>query len=201
MQWVPGQPLPMAGDFLEWPSWEAPRFLIMEPLGDIGPVAQQEPFNSDTAQERLDAIDTKFTLRYFEHRYVDKLRIALRHVAGEAAVYMAMHGVPPPAALLGESTNVSVSAIEGKSTVVPKRPPKKTRADKRHDTIYGIIQSGLKGREYCKCLDERGVKPPPEWLAEGWPGSYAQAYDAPKVSDRQKWRAKIQKEKTRHKNK
>jgi hypothetical protein len=96
VQWVPGQPLPMADDFSEWSSWVAPRFLIMEPLGDFPGPAQQEPFNSDTAQERLDAIDTKFTLRFFENRYTQKLRIALRREAGAAAVYMAIHGVPPP---------------------------------------------------------------------------------------------------------
>jgi hypothetical protein len=132
VQWAPGQPLPMAGDFYEWPSWVAPRFLIMEPLGDLGPVAQQEPFNSDTAQERLDAIDTKFTLLYFEHRYTQKLRIALRRVAGETAVYMAMHGAPPPVppvrerevAKTSEDAKASVPTDEGLSTVPSKALPR-----------------------------------------------------------------------------
>jgi hypothetical protein len=202
VQWVPGQPLPMAGDFREWPSWEAPRFLIMEPLGEItSPVAQQEPFNSETAQERLDAIDTKFTLLYFEDRYTQKLRIALRRVAGEAAVHMAMHGVPPPVppvreteiAKLPEDAKVSMPTDKGKAAAPSKPAPKKTRANKRHEAIQAIILSGVEGIEYCKMMDGRGVKPPPEWLAQGWPGSYAAAYGSGTTADKQKWREKIQK--------
>jgi hypothetical protein len=193
VQWVPGQPLPMADDFFEWPSWVAPRFLIMEPLGDLGPVAQQEPFNSDTAQERLDAIDAKFTLRYFENRYTRKLRIALRHVAGEAAVYMAMHGVPPPAA-----ATTTPEPAEPKSNPVKAMASRGQRdaiAAKRAELIRGVSEAGYKGAPYCKHIDERGVEPLPTW--RDWPGSYAAAYrmNGPKGD---KWRKRITDEKNRH---
>jgi hypothetical protein len=58
--------------------------------------------------------------------------------------------------------------------------------------VFGAIQSGLKGRKYCVALDERKVRLPENWIEEGCPGSYAQAYRETS------WRKRIQDEKCRY---
>jgi hypothetical protein len=121
----------------------------MEPLCVYGgPITQQEPFDLNTAWERRDCGGTKFVLLDFEHRYTDKLRIALRHIAGEAAVYMAMHGVPPPPSeieivkirYLGENVKV-VTPVEDYKTV-PSNPPGPTASvmTKVHSTSKAKTQ-------------------------------------------------------------
>ena len=58
--------------------------------------------------------------------------------------------------------------------------------------IFGAIQSGLKAREYCVALDDRRLQPPSQWIEEGCPSTYPQAYlDA-------KWRQRIQDEKYKY---
>jgi hypothetical protein len=122
-----------------------------------GGVAQQDPFNPNTAWERLDDVETKFTLRYFEDRYTQKLRIELRRVAGEAAVYMAMHGVPPPLApvqetelaKIPEGAKVSVSTDEGPSTVPLNALPRvvKTVSVKSDPVREGLRKAAKAMRE------------------------------------------------------
>ena len=74
-----------------------------------------------------------------------------------------------------------------------KRKSHKTKSQlHRTGVVFGAIQSGLKGRKYCVALDERKVRPPDNWIEEGCPGSYAQAY---RVTS---WRKRIQDEKCRY---
>jgi hypothetical protein len=58
--------------------------------------------------------------------------------------------------------------------------------------IFGTIQLGLKARRYCVALDERQVRLPSQWIEEGCPSTYAQAYTEVK------WRKRIQDEKSRY---
>ena len=65
---------------------------------------------------------------------------------------------------------------------------------KRDGVIYGAIQAGLKGVQYCKYLDDSCLSLLPEWRAAGCPDTYTKAYRGGEP-----WRKKIQDEKTRAK--
>jgi hypothetical protein len=68
-------------------TWEAPRFLIMEPLGMLRP-GRQTPFDPSTAWGRFHCTESKMPLDNFEWRYDVNLKSAVTHAAGEAAVEM-----------------------------------------------------------------------------------------------------------------
>lgn len=119
-------------------------------------------------------------------------------VTGRIAELSAMYciellarGVPecsvlPPAEEIGSA---GIQSQPRRSSSLPKRTPKQLR---KAGVIFGAIQSGLKSLKYCAALDERKIHPPDEWIDDGCPPTYAQAYRV------QRWRKRIQDEKFRH---
>lgn len=77
-------------------TWEAPNFLIMEPLGTPRP-GRQKPFDHDAAWVRFDCAESKMPLENFEWRYGVDIGSAVDRAAGEASVSMMMQAIPPPA--------------------------------------------------------------------------------------------------------
>src|SRR6185312_15241177 len=59
----------------------------------------------------------------------------------------------------------------------------------RHEVILEAAKIGRRGMEYCKFLDDEGIRPSPR--LKGCPSTYTAAYKS------QKWRKSIQQEKTR----
>lgn len=55
-----------------------------------------------------------------------------------------------------------------------------------------VIQKGVKGLEYCRLLDQEGIKPPPTWKDEACPATYTEAYKSGP-----KWQKRIQDEKSK----
>jgi len=62
----------------------------------------------------------------------------------------------------------------------------------RENTIREIASLGYKGLRYCREVDSRKISANPQWLNEGWPGTYEAAYRQGK-----KWQKRIQQEKWR----
>ena len=178
-------------------NWLAPAFVLMKP-------ARFGQYVASKAWERLNAKRTISAILAFKQDYILGVEGKLKAVAGEAEVNMATQGVPLSAVPTIESEMPAnkIRKDSGKNTPSTSKPAaKNTPSRKRHEVIYDIIQSGVEGAEYCKIMDERSVSPPLEWRAQGWPGSYVSAYDSPLPALRVRWRDKINKEKTRHKNK
>jgi len=67
----------------------------------------------------------------------------------------------------------------------------KPHLQKRRKMICEISDLLVEGPKYCAEMDKRSVPPPREWLDEGWPRSYSQAYKDTK------WRKRINDEKYR----
>jgi hypothetical protein len=104
----------------------------------------------------------------------------MAHGAPECAI------LPPLEQLEGGGGSRS---ILGRAT---KKPTQSKTQLHKTSVIFGAIQSGLKAQKYCAALDERRVRPPDQWIEEGCPSIYVQAYrDA-------KWRKRIQDEKCRY---
>ena len=82
-----------------------------------------------------------------------------------------------------------------KTTRTRPTRPKSPDGRKRERVILGAIQTNLRGRDYCRELDRKGLLGLEAWREDGWPGKYAQAY-----MDR-RWRKKIQDEKHRFQRK
>ena len=184
----------IALDPFEWKTWQAPRFLVMRPLS-IGTLGSEREYDGSRAWERLGYFESWVPLNEFENAYVEVLRTTLMRVAGNAAVYMATHdGLPRPA--------VHNDAVVGTASPLAKKSMVKTKKDaaaaKRHAAIREAIQAGHQGSAYCRAMDSRPISPPREWKLDEWPGSYAAAYNAPRVADRVMWRKRIHKEKSRH---
>jgi hypothetical protein len=74
-----------------------------------------------------------------------------------------------------------------------RRSHEKNLLDKqREKVIREVSASGLRGLEYCRAVDHRGVVLPLDWIAEGCPRRYERAYQAGR-----KWQQRIWDEKYR----
>jgi hypothetical protein len=174
--WTQNATHPYAGS-----PWLAPSYLLELPRNGVWG-------NSNSSWYRLDEQGTGIAIEMLRTTFNLRLLIAAkdRYVRD----------------LVAAAQEVPSAAVKQPSSPKERAPTKKTRSNKRHETIYDIIQSGVRSIEYCQAMDSRKVMPPPEWLLEGWPGSYVKAYKSVgNPSDRDKWQGRIQKEKTRHKNK
>lgn len=68
-------------------EWQAPLFLIMEPL-------RGKPYDASTAWERIDATVSSQLLKSFSDRFVLNLEMDLQRVSGEASLELAKQSKP-----------------------------------------------------------------------------------------------------------
>lgn len=99
---------------------------------------------------------------------------------------------------LTENDSQRISLTYSAAPIHPKGTPKALTAieKKKRGVIFGAIQAGDEGPKYCKTVDERKLKIPPEWIQGGCPRTYTEAYRAG-----QPWKKRIQDEKSRYKKK
>jgi hypothetical protein len=95
-----------------------------------------------------------------------------------------------PQAAPSQSLSSSNSTSKPKATRKVK-PPSRSEM-KRRAVIFGAIQAGLKGEKYCSALDGRRVQLPGNWIEDGCPDTYTQAYKD------KRWRQRIHDEKSRY---
>lgn len=94
------------------------------------------------------------------------------------------------------SPQVSLVAISSRREVKHKAIALTVYEKQRRKVIFGAIQARDKGPKYCKTLDGRKLAIPAEWIQDGCPNTYADAYKRG-----QPWRKRIQDEKSRYKKK
>jgi hypothetical protein len=83
------------------------------------------------------------------------------------------------------------------SLTVARRPQpgKRSSREERRDAIrFLAIKQGLRGILYCQFLHDNKMGPPIDWVSDGCPTSYPEAYKAAKGTP---WRQRIQDEKYR----
>jgi hypothetical protein len=66
----------------------------------------------------------------------------------------------------------------------------------RDAVMFTAIMDVLEGIDYCRFLQRCGISPQPNWVSEGCPKTYPEAYEAG-----QPWQKRIQDEKSRARNK
>jgi hypothetical protein len=76
-------------------------------------------------------------------------------------------------------------------TRTPHTRKRSSRKERRDAIRFLAIKQGLKGILYCRFLYEHKIGPPVEWVSDGCPTSYPEAYK------KKPWRQKIQDEKYR----
>ena len=118
--------------------------------------------------------------------------ISLENLAELSALYcMRLMANGTPESMTSPQQSQVLTLQSEPRRIVRKAPMSKTQLH-RAAVIFGAIQSGLKGKKYCTALDHRNLRLPNQWIEDGCPGSYVQAYkDA-------RWRKRIQDEKCRY---
>jgi hypothetical protein len=76
-------------------------------------------------------------------------------------------------------------------TRTPRTRKRSSREERRDAIRFLAIKQGLKGMSYCQFLHEQKIGPPVEWVSDGCPTSYPEAYK------KKPWQQKIQDEKYR----
>ena len=85
-------------------------------------------------------------------------------------------------------SEVTKSKERGNARKVPR-----TKAElNRLRVVFGAIQAGLRGAQYCAALDDRRLRLPHQWTEEGCPSTYSLAYQD------KRWQHRIQDEKSRY---
>lgn len=155
----------------------------MKPLGNL-------PYVETDVWERVDPEVTLSALAMLSEDSHLQIVRPLRQTFGEAELDWAKR---PKQSL---AVQLQANSPEG----FPRSKPPRVRRNvtpsasqrKRMAVIFGAIQCGLMGRKYCTALDERRLKIPAEWIEEGCPATYSEAYL------QGKWRQRIQNEKSKY---
>jgi hypothetical protein len=103
--------------------------------------------------------------------------------------------VSPP---LTENDSQRITLAHSAAPIHPKGTPKALTPTekKKRSAIFAAISTKDEGLKYCKTLDERKLAVPADWIQDGCPKNYADAYKAGGP-----WRKRIQDEKSRYKEK
>jgi len=169
-------------------TWRAPSFIIRRRTFE----AESNP---DRDWFRQSEENTVSLLTDFGEHCVSRNEAVLGLAAGEAALVKAK-AAGANALTFAERTPSSPSNL----TKPAKRlTPMSKAVASRHKTICEIVEGGEEGVDYCRVMDERKMQPARGWKEDGWPGSYVAAYNSSNVKARAKWKAKINREKSRHK--
>ncbi len=171
-------------------AWQAPAFLLMEPCGCI-------TYDAAGIWSRF---ESGFSLQYIEafaDQYVLTLDIAIARWTDEVALELAKQPKQGQQGSIDRDSQHGVSKATGTGRLLTKgRNTVLTRPEKkRREAILHAIQANDKGIKYCKTLDECRLSIPEAWAQDGCPTTYVEAYR------NQKWRKRIQDEKSRYKRK
>jgi hypothetical protein len=104
---------------------------------------------------------------------------------------------PTTPVVLTSHTPIPPSPSDGMTPVKKRVPKKLTKSEtNRRAVIFGAIQAKDIGLKYCKTLVGQKLAVPEDWIQDGCPKTYTDAYRAG-----QPWRKRIQDEKSRYKKK
>jgi hypothetical protein len=147
--------------------------------------------------DRRDSESSLSLLKDFADHYVLILESAVKDAAGDAALELAKR---PKQTQPNSPENDSqrISLTYSAASTHPKGKAKAISAfeKKRRSVIFGAIQAKAEGPKYCKILYGRKLAIPADWIQDGCPKNYADAYKAG-----QPWQKRIQDEKSRYKKK
>jgi hypothetical protein len=174
-----------------WTDWQAPRFASMQPALGL-------PYLASQALKREDVESSRRLVKTYKHYFVIHLEAKLKDCVGAAHLELAKQPKPAQPDLTRSAPQSGYAEI---STDGPVRSTGRAKAltvieKQRRRVIFGAIQAGDEGPEYCKTLDDRRLKIRAEWIQGGCPKTYEAAYRAG-----QPWRKRIQDEKSRYKTK
>jgi hypothetical protein len=98
-----------------------------------------------------------------------------------------------PAEQVAVTQAITASDAPDRPVSMAKARPLSPSEKKRRTAIFRAIEANYKGPAYCRQVDREKLRPIPEWVELGWPGSYEKAYNQDK-----KWKKRIQDEKYRY---
>lgn len=127
--------------------------------------------------------------RYFKDAHLSTNRIA--EISALVCIDLLSEG-NPESVILPPVEKQAIASRQSQPRLAGAQPKKTLAQMRKTEVIFGAIQLGLTARKYCAVLDERKARLPVEWIEDGCPPTYAQAYG------NERWRKRIQDEKCRY---